>query len=146
MSVLRRGEGEGLFGGSVIVKASPRTGTQGGEMLWNAMAPGQSTGIHLHSQADEFFYVIGGTGLALIGEQESPIATGDVIFIPKGQDHRVRSSKVDPLELIFFVDRPGLASGFRELYAHLESGRWPPTLEEINEIAKKYGDLYKSLE
>lgn len=146
MSVIKYGDGEKLFGGSVIIKASPKTGSQGAEMLWNAMAPGQSTGIHLHSRADEFFYVIAGSGLALVSGQEVSIAAGDVIFIPKGEDHRVRSSQGEPLELVFFVDKPGLASGFRDLYAELEKGKWPPTLEQVNEIARKYGDAYKTLE
>ena len=146
MSVIKRGDGEKLFGGSVLIKASPKTGSQGAELLWNAMAAGQSTGIHLHSRADEFFYVIAGSGLALVSDHAVSIAAGDVIFIPKGQDHRVRSSEGEPLELIFFVDKPGLASGFRDLYAGLEKGQWAPTLADVNEIAGKYGDIYKTLE
>jgi hypothetical protein len=53
--VLKPGEGEHLPGErQTFVKASPRTGTQGVEMFRDTMPPGTSTGVHVHSQADEF--------------------------------------------------------------------------------------------
>jgi quercetin dioxygenase-like cupin family protein len=49
-----------------LVKASPSTGTHGVEMFRDTMLAGTSTGLHLHQQADEFFYVISGQGLARV--------------------------------------------------------------------------------
>jgi len=82
--ITKRGQGETLFNGSAIIKVSPRAGSQGGEMIWQALAAGDSSGIHVHHIADEFFYVIRGRGLALIAGKEAAVEAGDVIFVPKG--------------------------------------------------------------
>jgi mannose-6-phosphate isomerase-like protein (cupin superfamily) len=115
------------------------------EMLWNAMAPGQSTGTHVHNRSDELFYVIRGRGTAFVNGSDASLESGDVIFIPKGEDHRIRSSSDDPLEVVFVGDEAGLASEFREAHALFAAGKWPPTLEEVNAITEKHGTTYKSL-
>jgi mannose-6-phosphate isomerase-like protein (cupin superfamily) len=113
--VVKSGDGERLPGArQTFVKASPRTGTQGVELFRDSMVPGASTGIHVHQQADEFFYVVSGRGLALVDTNELSIAADDFVFVPKGHEHRVKNAGPTPLELVFLVDRPGLASDFRE--------------------------------
>ncbi|MCZ6671580.1 MAG: cupin domain-containing protein [Verrucomicrobia bacterium] len=144
--VLKRGEGEALFDGQTLVKASPRTGSQGGEMFWSHLGPGFSTGIHIHHAADEFFYVVSGAGVALVGDKEVPIETGDVVFVPTGQDHRLKTSGGVPLEIVYLVDRPGLASEFRDGHVLSDGGKVPLTLEQLNQISQKYGTTYKTLE
>lgn len=144
--VLKSGEGEALYDGTWIIKASPNDGTQGVEMHWNSMSPGLSTGLHVHVQADEFFYVLGGSGVAVLNEQETRIEPGDVIFVPKGHDHKLVNVGEEPLELLFFLDKLGLANEARALYHRFQETGEPPTLEELNEIANEYGTIYKSLE
>ncbi len=144
--VLKRGEGEALFDAQILIKASPRTGSQGGEMFWAKSGPGSSTGIHVHHVADEFFYVVSGAGVALVGGNEVPIETGDVVFVPKGQDHRLKTSGDVPLETVFLVDRPGLASEFRAHHVKSDGGKVALTLDQLNQISQKYGTTYKTLE
>jgi mannose-6-phosphate isomerase-like protein (cupin superfamily) len=145
--VLKRGEGESLLGGSRIIKASPRTGSQGAEMIWDSMAVDRSTGIHAHKDADEFFYVLSGSGSAFVVGNEQPVEAGDVIFVAKGQEHRIRNARADaPLELVFLVDRPGLATEFREGAARSQALGRPLTLEERNSISQKHGTTYKTIE
>ena len=145
--VLKRGDGELLMGGEAIIKVSPATGSQSGEVFWQTMASGGTTGIHIHHEADEFFYVVTGEGSALIGDQETPIAAGDVVFVPKGEQHRLRHAGAEgSLEVVFFVDRPGLANEFREGHTRFEAlGRWL-TLEELNEISERHGTTYLTTE
>ncbi|MGD8634511.1 MAG: cupin domain-containing protein, partial [Anaerolineales bacterium] len=92
--VLKRGEGEllDLPIGPWIIKAGPETGTQGAELHMLDAVPGFSTGLHVHFDKDEFFYVVEGQGSATIDEKETPIGKGDVLFIPKGHDHRVSNT------------------------------------------------------
>jgi mannose-6-phosphate isomerase-like protein (cupin superfamily) len=145
--VLTRGQGEVLLGGSRIIKASARTGTQGAEMFWDAMPAGRSTGIHVHDRADEFFYVISGTGSALVAGREETIEAGDVVFVPKGREHRVKNvGPSAPLEVLFLVDRPGLADQFRESSTQSERLKRALTLDERNSISRKYGTTYKTVE
>ncbi len=140
--ILKSGEGEDTTGdGSSIIKASPRTGTQGVVFVVGQDAPSSTSGIHVHLEADEFFYVLHGTGRILLGTEEHKIGAGDTIFVPVGSDHRVTSSEDDPLYVIFIVDRPGLDEQFR-----LALDRTKMTLEEFNAIVEKYGTVYKTFD
>jgi len=140
--ILKSGEGEDTTGdGSSIIKASPRTGTQGVVFVVGQDAPSSTSGIHVHLEADEFFYVLNGTGRILLGTEEHEIGAGDTIFVPVGSEHRVTSSEDDPLYVIFIVDRPGLDEQFR-----LALDRTKMTLEEFNAIVEKYGTVYKTFD
>ena len=140
--ILKSGEGEDTTGdGSSIIKASPRTGTQGVVFVVGQDAPSSTSGIHVHLEADEFFYVLGGTGRILLGTEEHEIAAGDTIFVPVGSEHRVTSSEDDPLYVIFVVDRPGLDEQFR-----LALDRTNMTVEEFNAIVEQYGTVYKTFD
>ena len=139
-------EGERLLDGGVLIKASPRTGSQGAEMISSTMPPAGSAGLHVHHNADEFFYVISGVAVALVSGKEVPIEAGDVMFVPKGQEHAFRnSSRTEALKTIFLVDRPGLASEFRDVDKQSGAGKKSLTLDELNKISQKYGTTYKTV-
>jgi len=145
--ISKSGEGERLPGErQTLVKASPSTGTQGVEMFRDTMLAGTSTGVHLHQQADEFFYVISGQGIALLDGAESLIGADDVVFVPRGHDHRVKSTGPMPLEIVFLVDKPGLACDFREARSNALAKTRRLTLEEWNQISHKYGTVHKTIE
>ncbi len=147
--IAKRDQGETLFNGTAMIKVSPRTGSQGGEMIWQSLTPGDSTGIHVHHAADEFFYVIRDSGLALVAGKETTIEAGDIIFVPKGSDHRLRGQAAGtsgPLEVDFLVDNPWLASEFSEWQAEYERTKRPPTLAELNRISEKYRTTYRTLQ
>jgi mannose-6-phosphate isomerase-like protein (cupin superfamily) len=144
--VAKPAEGERLLNGGVFIKASPRTGSQGAEMIWSALPPGGSAGLHVHHRADEFFYVISGVGVASVGGKDVPIEAGDVVFVPKGQEHKLKnSSGTDPLKTIFLLDRPGLANEFRDVHTQSGAGKRSLTLDELNRISQKYGTTYKTV-
>ena len=116
-------------------------------MVWDAMPPGSSSGIHVHVRADEFFYVIEGNGAVLVKGKEAPIEPGDVIFVPKGEDHKIRNvDSSRPLTVIYFLDKPGLVDQFRAHHERLKARKAPLTLEELNAISRKLGTIYKTLE
>jgi len=145
--VLKGSEGESYFGGDMIIKASPRSGSQSAEMIWQSLSPGASTGRHIHHEVDEFFYVIAGRGSALVGDREVEIEAGDVVFVPRGAKHRLRpGGTTSALEIVFLVDKPGLADDIREGHARAEKLGRDLTLDELNEIAERHGTTYLSLE
>ena len=142
--VLKHSEGEINFPGEeglFITKASPRSGTQGSVMFYDEMPQGSTSGVHYHTEADEFFYVLQGRGTITLGETDTPIEKGDTIVVFVGEDHRITSSKEDPLVVIYFLDRPGLEEQFR-----LMLDRESMTLEEFNAIVAKLGTVYKSFD
>jgi mannose-6-phosphate isomerase-like protein (cupin superfamily) len=145
--VLKSGQGERLPGErNTFVKASPRTGTQSVELFRDTMNPGLSTGVHVHREADEFFYVISGKGLAMVDSAEVTVEADDVVFVRKGHDHRLKNAGSAPLEIVFLVDRPGLASDFREKRSEAIAKKRRLTLEEWNTISEKYGTTHKTIE
>ncbi len=141
--VLKPGEGEpDGFGG--LIKASPKTGTQGVVFVEDRMPPSSTSGIHVHLEADEFFYVLEGTGHIRLGHDEHEVSAGDTIFVPVGTDHRITSSQENPLHVIFIVDRPGLDEQFRLEFGGLD--RTKMTIDEFNAIVEKYGTVYKTFD
>ena len=142
--VLKAGQGEKFF--NAIIKASPESGTQGGVMILDAMTSGSSTGLHYHLEADEFFYVLDGHGTAILGKDEIAIEPGDVIFVPAGQDHKLVVADRGPLEILAFLDKPGLDQEFRELHRKFSQDWEQVTLKELNAIARNHGTIYRTLE
>ena len=143
--VLKPGEGEDTIGdGSSLIKASPKTGTQGVVFVEDRMPPSSTSGIHVHLEADEFFYVLDGRGRIRLDTEEHDIGSGDMVFVPVGSDHRITSSENDPLHVIFILDRPGAAEQFRMEFGGLD--RTKMTIEEFNAIVEKYGTVYKTFD
>ena len=140
--VLKVGEGE--YAAGAIIKASPASGTQGGVLLHEPFPDGFSTGLHYHVEADEFFYVISGQGTATFNGEDHSVEAGDVIFIPAGLDHKLWTDG-STMELLAFLDKPGLDEEFRAWHrAYGEDA--PVSLEQLNEIAERYGTVYRTLE
>lgn len=137
--VLKSGEGERAAVPGLIIKASPASGTQGGVAILQPMSPGFSTGLHYHVHADEFFYVIAGRGKATIGTTTHDIEAGDFIFVPSGQDHELEA--VQSLEVLEFLDKPGLDADFRHVFPNPNG--YPKTLDELNAVSSKNGTVYK---
>ncbi len=135
--VLKPGEGEAL-GPSRLIKASPQSGTQGGVIVLDQLRPGFQTTFHIHTNADEFFYVVGGEGRAEFEGQKIAIGPGDVIFIPAGTEHNMSVSEEGAMELLFFLYRPGIDGWFREVHEKFFSKSLPLTVEACNEIGEQY--------
>ena len=127
-----------------MTKASPKTGTQGVVFVDDKMPPSGTSGIHRHLTADEFFYVLDGSGKMLLDDEEHKIEAGDFVFVPFNTDHRITSSKEDPLHVIFVVDRPGLDEQFRAEFEGLD--RTKMTVDEFNEVVRQYGNVYKTFD
>lgn len=72
--------------------------------------PGAAHHKHIHTNADEIFYMIRGRGMHGLGDREYPVRAGDVFFVPRGQVHWMRN--VDPrrpVELVgVYVGAPNL--------------------------------------
>src|SRR6185436_12351344 len=107
--VLKHDEGNVLPGydSSLIVKASPEQGTETNITIVQKIKPGKGTGLHYHDDADEIFYVIEGSGIAVLGPKTYNIESGDFIFVPKNLDHKLRKNdSTGILKVVFFLNKP----------------------------------------
>src|SRR5690242_18577981 len=66
----------------------PGAANSQGEVIIN---PGKGHVRHQHEHADELIYVISGTGTQTVGDEEFPIAEGDVVYIPMALSRSVRA-------------------------------------------------------
>ena len=75
-----------------------------GRTIFRPRLEGQSSkhDLHTHPNAEEIIHIIRGTGRGLSGTEWFDLKPGDVLYVPKGEDHIVENtSDVEPLEVIF---------------------------------------------
>lgn len=68
------------------------------------LAPGSCTGgpRNRHAGADQWLYVVSGTGLAVIDEQQHPLSPGTLLVIQRGETHEIRATGEQPLSTVNF--------------------------------------------
>ena len=66
------------------------------------VAPGapDRTVVHRHDP-DELYFVLGGTGAVLVGEDEFPVEAGSTVFVPGGAWHSARNTGDDVLRILY---------------------------------------------
>lgn len=145
--ILKADEGEHFPNISSIVKSSPETGSRNLMTVISEMIPGRGTGLHYHENADEIFFVIEGTGTAVVDDSTYAIEAGDLIFIPKNIDHKIqKNDSAGYLKVLFFMDHPALLNAFREEHKQFYVEKHPNSLESLNKISNKYGTYYKTMD
>jgi mannose-6-phosphate isomerase-like protein (cupin superfamily) len=136
--VLGPKEGESL-GPNRIIKASPKSGSNGGVMVLDSLPAGFETTFHAHKRSDEFFYILNGLGVVELDSLKYEIGSGSVIYVPRGTAHNLKVSDNASMNLLFFFDKPGTDEWFREAHEKFFSKSIPMTVDECNEIGRKHG-------
>ena len=63
--------------------------------------PSQRFSLQYHRNRSEFWVVINGRGIAIVGQSEKPLSPGEIIHVPQGVLHRASNMDRDvPLEII----------------------------------------------
>jgi quercetin dioxygenase-like cupin family protein len=140
--ILNAGDGEAVLNG-IVIKLTPDNATEGSILVEQTFNKGRSTGLHLHEQGDELFYVISGQGTATLGDVEKPVGPGDVIYVPRNAVHRIRNAEHDvPLVVVFFMESAELIEFFQALHERrVSEPDRPVTPGELAELGEKNGGL-----
>lgn len=93
--------------------------------------------LHLHTQEDEFSYVLEGTVGALLGDEEVFGKPGDLIFKPRGQWHTFWNAGDTPTRILELISPSGLEELFRLLGERDEF----PDQDELAALVDGYGCL-----
>jgi len=138
--VLKAGEGNAVLNG-IVIKVSPENASTQAMLAEQTFPKGGRTGLHIHDQGDEIFYVVSGRGTATLEGDTEDIVGGDVIFVPDGTVHAVQNLDYDdPLIVVFYMDSPELAEQFRALHERLVSDPDRPiSPEERAKIEERFG-------
>jgi mannose-6-phosphate isomerase-like protein (cupin superfamily) len=74
-------------------------GTRRSQAATMVLAPGQTTGgdDNVHDGADQWLYVVAGSGEATVSGRAAGIAQGDLLLIEAGERHEIRNTGSAPL-------------------------------------------------
>ena len=83
----------------VVLDRSETQRTEIGLERWRAGLVGPP---HSHEQKEQVFFVTSGSGRVRVGDEDRPVTTGDVVFIPAGTEHQTIASPNEDLEYLLF--------------------------------------------
>ena len=66
----------------------------------NCLEPGQVQKVHDHSDQDKFYFVLEGTGLFVVGDQEQTASAGMLVWAPAGITHGVSNQSSQNLVIL----------------------------------------------
>jgi len=102
-------------------------------MGYEDVAPGQVIPPHRHLTADEIIFVHHGSGVAILGQQETPIKEGATVYIPRDTRVSLRNTGSGPMTIAFFFSGPGFEQLLRDM--SVREGEPPPPLSPA-EVAR----------
>lgn len=72
------------------------------------LAPDSNTGgpDNRHRGADQWMYVVSGTGLAIVDGVQQPLQAGSLLVIEHGETHEIRCTGDQPLRTVNFYSPP----------------------------------------
>ena len=57
--------------------------------------------LHIHPDAEELVVITRGEGTAMVGDQETTVGVGDVVYVPPATEHELRNTSEDLLGVLF---------------------------------------------
>ena len=84
-------------------------------MIVQDVSPGTTIPVHLHEREDEMILIQSGTGVASLGDVETPVSAGSVLWIPQGTWHGGRNTGSTILKWTGIYSPAGFEGYFREI-------------------------------
>jgi quercetin dioxygenase-like cupin family protein len=128
--------------GKIVIRVGCATDSDNLALGTQQVMVGTGIPIHRHSQADEAFYVLEGSGIFILNDVHHSFEKGGTIFIPKNSWHGFANPDHELL-LLWIMSPPGLDGFFRDT---CNPPGVPPkqlTREQISEIARKYATEFR---
>lgn len=94
--------------GSSLEKFYKTTLWQGEHMMvgLNCLEPGQTQKIHAHDSAEKFYFVLEGSGLFTLADEEKAAGVGSLVVAPAGIPHGVTNNGDQRLSLLVAIAPP----------------------------------------
>ncbi len=136
MSAVGEGESVSLRGTEVTFKV-PSDQAAGASCLEFAAAPGFDTGLHVHKQLEETFYVLEGEFELQAGDVVRRGLPGTLMFVQPGVPHRFSNPTDFPAKLLLIMSPAAFDRYFVEL-ADVLARSGPPDSDAIAALRSKY--------
>ena len=132
---VRRNVGKGPF----ILKVDRQNGGSPDLVMgYEDIAPGAEIQPHTHLVADEILFIHRGTGVARLGERETPVSSGSTVYIPRNVQISVRNTGREPLGVAFVFSKPGFEELMRDNSVPEGQPVPPMSAEERERIRKRH--------
>lgn len=136
--VRKAGDGEGVtLAGQPLRFLVTGEDTKHTSMFHWTVAPGFSTGVHVHAVQEETFYVLAGECEWQIGEERITAGPGTYVFIPPGIPHAIGNAGTAPACMLMTVSPPGHEHYFEELARMVGAGAAADPAQ-IAELRRRY--------
>ena len=112
-------------------------------MIVQDMSPGTSVPMHLHEREDEIILIQSGTGVAILGERETPVTAGSVVWVPKGTWHAGRNTGTTTLKWTGIYAPAGFEGYFKEISRPPGVAPRERTAEAWEVLDRRYGIRYQ---
>ena len=108
-----------IFGDQVRIKVRSADTSGSFALITSHTPPNGGPPLHTHISDDEAFYVLSGTFVFELDDQQVHAVAGDTVFIPAGVKHLYQNTGTETGELLLVVMPGGLDDFFVELDALL---------------------------
>jgi quercetin dioxygenase-like cupin family protein len=102
--------------------------------------PGALAPPHVHTNEDEYSYIVEGAVGVRVGDQEFTAAAGSYVLKPRGVAHTFWNAGPGPARLIEIICPAGLEHYFDEM-AQLIPAAGPPDFDKIAALQQRYHNL-----
>jgi mannose-6-phosphate isomerase-like protein (cupin superfamily) len=136
--VLRPGEGRDIDMGNfrMSLKASAEETGDAFSLLEAEEPPNFGPPMHIHHDAAEAFYVLGGEYVIFIEDEQTVCPAGSFVYIPAGVRHGFRVGAVPSRKLNIYAPA-AMVGYFDELAAAIARGEMDP--DALAELAARHG-------
>jgi mannose-6-phosphate isomerase-like protein (cupin superfamily) len=66
----------------------------------NVVAPGVEVEPHSHGNDEQIYIILGGTGIAIVGDEEQSVGEGDTVYLPPKLPHAIKNTGTYPLRFL----------------------------------------------
>jgi mannose-6-phosphate isomerase-like protein (cupin superfamily) len=95
-------------GGQVshLLLAEGQFGSRNLAVTWVEGAPGSQQPVHAHADSEQAYVIVRGSGRMILGDDESYVGPGTLVFIPPGTLHAIRNDGDEPLVYVSATSPP----------------------------------------
>ena len=90
------------------------------------LGPAKNSGLHMHEEAEEVWYVVSGRGLVQLGDDLEPVQSGTIVYGPAGVPHQFINDSDSELVAIWYISPAGDEAFILEALSRQEAEKGQP--------------------
>ena len=64
------------------------------------LPPGRAVTPHHHRELEEIYYIVSGSGVMRVGDEQQEVFAGDAIYVPRGHTHTLENTGNEAIRLL----------------------------------------------